>query len=259
VSATLIVEAPVSALALYALRRADDALILGHRLSEWSAMAPTLEEEMALSNMALDLIGQSRSLYTYAGEVEGRGQREDDFAYMRRERDYQNILLVERPNGDFAQTMLRQFFFAAFAYPYWLAMMRSTDATLAAIAAKAEKEIAYHLRHSSEWLLRLGDGTEESHRRLAEALVELWPYTGELFAVLPDEQALIASGVAVDPESLRADWYGIVQARLTEAKLDVPDATWMHQGGREGRHSEHLGHLLAELQYVPRMIPGAEW
>jgi len=259
VSAALIVEAPTSALARYALRRADDALILGHRLSEWSAMAPTLEEEMALSNMALDLIGQSRSLYSYAGEVEGKGQKEDDFAYMRRERDYQNILLVERPNGDFAQTMLRQFFFAAFAYPYWLAMMRSTDATLAAIAAKSEKEIAYHLRHSSEWLLRLGDGTEESHRRLAEALVELWPYTGELFAVLPDETALIQSGVAVDPDSLRGEWEGSVREVLERATLAMPSGGWMHQGGREGRHSEHLGHLFAELQYVPRMIPGAEW
>ena len=255
----MIIEAPTAPVARYALRRADDALILGHRLSEWTGKAPILEEEMALANMALDLIGQSRVLYSYAAEIEGKGRTEDDFAYLRRERDYQNILLVERPNGDFAATMLRQFFFAAFMYPYWKAMMASKDATLAAIAAKAEKEMAYHLRHSTEWVMRLGDGTKESHRRLADALADLWAYTGEIFEADAEERALIARGILVDPESLRALWNATVRDTLAAANLEVPQAAWMQTGGRKGQHSEHLGHLLSELQYVQRMIPGAVW
>ncbi len=255
----MIIEAPIAPVASYALRRADDALILGHRLSEWTGKAPILEEEMALANMALDLIGQSRVLYSYAAEIEGKGHTEDDFAYLRRERDYRNILLVERPNGDFAHTMLRQFFFAAFMYPYWRAMMASKDATLGAIAAKAEKEIAYHLRHSTEWVMRLGDGTAESHRRLADALADLWAYTGELFEADADEQALIAQGILVDPETLRTLWTATVSDTLTAANLDMPQAAWMQTGGRHGQHSENLGHLLSELQYMQRMIPGAVW
>ncbi|HEX2943410.1 MAG TPA: 1,2-phenylacetyl-CoA epoxidase subunit PaaC [Rhodopila sp.] len=243
----------------YVLRRADDALILGHRLSEWTGKAPILEEEMALANMGLDLIGQARALYAHAGEVEGAGRDEDDFAFLRRERDYRNLLLVERPNGDFAHTILRQFFYAAYADPYWRGMMRSADATLGAIAAKAEKEMAYHLRHSAEWVLRLGDGTAESHRRLADALVALWPYTGEMFAVDADEQALIADGIALDPATLRLAWEATVGETLRAATLEMPTGSFMQQGGRQGRHSEHLGHLLAELQYVQRLIPGAAW
>ena len=243
----------------YVLRRADDALILGHRLSEWCGHAPILEEEMALANMALDLIGQSRELYTYAGEVEGAGRDEDAFAYRRIEREYENLLLVERPNGDFAHTMLRQFFYAAYAYPYWLAMMQSADTTLAAIAAKSEKELAYHLRHSTEWVLRLGGGTAESHRRLREALEWLWPYTGEMFSIDGADAALIAQGIAVDPQSLHVQWTATVHATLTEAGLDMPAEGWMQSGGRQGRHSEAFGHLLTELQYVQRLIPEAVW
>src|SRR3954469_11254108 len=170
-------------LVLYALRRADDALVLGHRLSEWCGHAPALEEDMALANMALDLLGQARELYSYAGRVEGGDNDEDKFAYLRDVRQYRNLLLVEQPNGDFARTIVRQFFYAAFADPYWRAMMSSTDATLAAIAAKSEKESAYHLRHSSEWIVRLGDGTAESHRRAQAAIDDLWAFTGEMFAV----------------------------------------------------------------------------
>jgi ring-1,2-phenylacetyl-CoA epoxidase subunit PaaC len=246
-------------LVLYVLRRADDALILGHRLSEYCGHAPMLEEDMALSNMALDLIGQARALFSYAAEAEGRGNDEDRFAYLRDVRQYRNLLLVEQPNGDFARTMARQFFYAAFADSYWRAMMGSSDATLAAIAAKSEKETAYHLRHSSEWMLRLGDGTAESHRRAQLAIDDLWAFTGEMFATDASERALIEAGIAVDPASLRPPWLRTVTDILQEATLALPASDWMQQGGRDGRHSEHLGHLLSELQSMPRSFPGATW
>src|ERR1700694_5598316 len=193
-------------LVLYTLRRADDALILGHRLSEWCGHAPMLEEDMALANMVLDLLGQARELYAYAARVECKGNDEDKFAYLRDVRQYRNLLLMELPNGDFARTMVRQFFYSAFADLYWRAMMRSSDATLAAIAAKSEKESAYHLRHSSEWIVRLGDGTKESHRRAQTAIDDLWAFTGEMFEVDGSERALIDSGIAVDPAILHPPW-----------------------------------------------------
>src|SRR4051812_10253586 len=189
-------------LVLYALRRADDALILGHRLSEWCGHAPMLEQDMALANIGLDLLGQARELYSYAAAVEGNGNDEDRFAYLRDVRQYRNLLLLEQPNGDFARTMTRQFFYSVFADLYWRAMMRSTDATLAAIAAKSEKESAYHVRHSSEWMLRLGDGTDESHRRAQCAVDDLWAFTGEMFEADDSERSLIEAGVAVDPVAL---------------------------------------------------------
>jgi ring-1,2-phenylacetyl-CoA epoxidase subunit PaaC len=241
------------------LGRADDALVLGHRLSEWCGHGPLLEEDMALSNMALDLIGQARALYTYAGEVEGAGRDEDAYAYLRDVTGYANLLLVEQPNGDFARTIVRQLLFSAFIDPYWRALMASSDATLAAIAAKAEKESAYHLRHASEWTVRLGDGTAESHARAQRALDELWPFTGELFTVPAGERALIDAGIAVDPETLRAPWRAIVTRVVERATLTLPADGWMQRGGREGRHSEHLGHLLSDLQYLQRAIPGATW
>ena len=246
-------------LVLYALRRADDALILGHRLSEWCGHAPMLEEDMALANMGLDLLGQARELYSYAARVEDNGNDEDKFAYLRDVRQYRNLLLVERPNGDFAQTMARQFFYAAFADFYWRGMMKSRDATLAAIAAKSEKESAYHLRHCSEWMVRLGDGTDESHRRAQAAVDDLWAYTGEMFAVDDSERGLIDAGIAVDPSGLRPQWLDTVSGVLSEATLTVPKNDWMQQGGRSGRHSEHLGHLLSELQSMQRSFPGATW
>src|ERR1043166_4584625 len=187
----------------YALRLADDALVLGHRLSEWCGHAPVLEEDLALGNVALDLIGQARSLYTYAGEVEGKGRDEDALAYRRDAGEYRNVLLVEQPNGDFAVTILRQLLYAAFAHPYFEALTRSKDATLAAVAAKSVKELAYHVRHAGEWTIRLGDGTEESHRRAQEALDELWPYTGEMFEIDEVEQDLIGEGIAVDRAGIR--------------------------------------------------------
>ncbi|MGK9166337.1 phenylacetate-CoA oxygenase subunit PaaC [Inquilinus limosus] len=251
-----IAEAP---LVRYLLARADDALILGHRLSEWCGHAPMMEEDMALANIGLDLIGQARALYGYAAEVEGAGNDEDRYAYLRDVRQYRNLLLVERPNGDFAHTIVRQFFYSAFADPYWRAMTGSADPTLAAIAAKSEKESAYHLRHAAEWVIRLGDGTEESHARAQAAVEELWPYTGEWYEPDEGERDLIAQGIAVDPESLRGTWSRTVAEILAEGTLAVPPRGWAQRGGRDGKHSEHLGHLLSELQVLQRTYPGAKW
>jgi ring-1,2-phenylacetyl-CoA epoxidase subunit PaaC len=246
-------------LVLYALRRADDALILGHRLSEWCGHAPMLEEDMALANMGLDLLGQARELYSYVAKVEGKGNDEDKFAYLRDVRQYRNLLLLEQPNGDFARTMVRQFFYAAFADLFWRAMMRSGEPALAAIAAKSEKEMAYHLRHSSEWIVRLGDGTEESHARAQTAIDDLWAFTGEMFELDDSERELVEAGIAVDPASLRAPWLKLVTDVVAEATLALPNSNWMQRGGRSGRHSEHLGHLLAELQSMQRTFPGVTW
>jgi ring-1,2-phenylacetyl-CoA epoxidase subunit PaaC len=257
--ATANIKVSETPLVLYLLRRADDALISGHRLSEWCGHAPALEEDMALANMGLDLLGQARELYTYAAKVEGAGNDEDKFAYLRDVRQYRNLLLLEQPNGDFARTIVRQFFYAAFADLYWRAMMGSSDPTLGAIAAKSEKESAYHLRHSSEWIVRLGDGTGESHRRAQAAIDDLWAYTGEMFAVDDSERGLIATGVVVDPAALQPRWLKTVTGVVSEATLALPTSNWMQQGGRSGRHSEHLGHLLSELQSLQRTFPGATW
>ena len=246
-------------LVLYVLRRADDALILGHRLSDWCGHAPMLEEDMALANMGLDLLGQARELYSYAAQTEGRDNDEDKFAYLRDVRQYRNLLLVEQPNGDFAHTIVRQFIYAAFADPYWRAMMKSSDSALAAIAAKSEKESAYHLRHSSEWMLRLGDGTAESHARMQVAIDDLWAFTGEMFETDEGERALIKSGIGIDPAALHPQWLRTVSGIVNEATLVLPKSEWMQKGGRSGRHSEHLGHLLSELQSLQRTFPGAIW
>ena len=246
-------------LVLYTLRRADDALVLGHRLSEWCGHGPMLEEDMALANMGLDLLGQARELYSYAAKAEGCDNNEDKFAYLRDVRQYRNLLLLEQPNGDFAGTMVRQFFYSAFADLYWRAMIKSRDETLAAIAAKSEKESAYHLRHSSEWIIRLGDGTEESHARTQAAIDHLWAFTGEMFAVDEAERGLINKGIAIDTAALRPLWLKTVSGVVAEATLALPTNEWMQQGGRSGRHSEHLGHLLSELQYMQRTFPGLTW
>jgi ring-1,2-phenylacetyl-CoA epoxidase subunit PaaC len=257
--ATASIQVSETLLVLYVLRRADDALILGHRLSEWCGHAPMLEEDMALANMALDLLGQARELYSYAANVEGKGNDEDKFAYLRDVRQYRNLLLLEQPNGDFARTIVRQFLYSAFADLYWRAMMNSSDAMLAAIAAKSEKESAYHLRHSSEWMVRLGDGTEESHGRAQVAIDDLWSFTGEMFGLDASERVLIDAGIAVDPASLRQQWLKTVSGIVSEATLALPKSDWMQQGGRSGRHSEHLGHLLSELQSMQRTFPGVTW
>src|SRR5438105_458522 len=239
--ATASIKISETPLVLYTLRRADDALILGHRLSEWCGNAPMLEEDMALANMALDLLGQARELYGYAALVEGKDNDEDKLAYLRDVRQYRNLLLVEQPNGDFARTMVRQFFYSVYADLYWRAMTASTDTTLAAIAAKSEKESAYHVRHCSEWIIRLGDGTDESHARAQAAIDELWSFTGEMFSVDDAERGLIDRGAATDPVALLPQWRATVSRIVKEATLVLPDNDWMQQGGRSGRHSEHLG------------------
>jgi ring-1,2-phenylacetyl-CoA epoxidase subunit PaaC len=241
------------------LRRADDALILGHRLSEWCGHAPMIEEDIALANIALDLVGQARSLYDYAARVEGSGLSEDHFAYRREQHQYRNCLLVEQPNGDFAATIVRQVLFTTFMDLYWREMMNSRDATLAAIAAKAEKETAYHLRHSAEWLIRLGDGTDESHERAEAAIEELWTYIVELFESDETEWLLASSGTAPDTGALREPWQARLEAILHESTLKIPNAPFMQTGGRSGRHTEHLGYILADLQFLQRAHPEAVW
>jgi ring-1,2-phenylacetyl-CoA epoxidase subunit PaaC len=243
----------------FLLRLADDHLILGHRLSEWCGHAPMLEEDLAMPNMALDLIGQARALYAYAAELEGKGRSEDNFAYLRREREYLNCLMVERPNGDFAHTMLRQLYFAAFMEPMWRGMMRSSDETLAAIAAKAVKEVAYHIRHTGEWVIRLGDGTEESAARMRDAVEALAPYLDELFETDAVSDAAAEAGVAPDPASTRPEFDRMISGIFAEAGLEFSKPPYAQSGGRAGRHGEAMGYLLAELQYMQRTFPGAVW
>lgn len=254
----------MTALLTYTLRQGDRALVLAQRLLETVTHAPEIEEDMALSNLALDLIGQARALYTYAGEVEGPGadgtvHDEDHYAYWREQHEFLNPLLVEVPNGDFAQIITRQFLHDAYALPYWHAMTGSADATLAAIAGKAVKETAYHLRHSRSWVLRLGDGTDESHRRVQTAIDDLWRYTGELFDADDVERELVAAGVAADPAALREQWVATVSETLTEATLTVPADGPMQSGGRNGRHTEQFSYLIGELQVLARAHPGASW
>jgi ring-1,2-phenylacetyl-CoA epoxidase subunit PaaC len=243
----------------YVLGLADDVLILGHRLSEWCGHAPLLEEELALANIGLDLIGQARALYDHAGALEGEGRDQDALAYRRDVTAFRNLLLVEQPNGDFAVTIARQFLYSAYAAPFWCATAGSDDATLAGIAATAQHEAAYHLRHAGDWLIRLGDGTAESHLRGQEAIDDLWAFTGEMFEVDDSERALIDAGIAVDPAALHPQWLKTVSDVVSEATLALPNSDWMQQGGRSGRHSEHLGHLLSELQSMQRTFPGATW
>jgi ring-1,2-phenylacetyl-CoA epoxidase subunit PaaC len=246
-------------LVAYALGLGDDALVLAQRLGEWSSRAPELEEDVALTNIGLDLLGQARALLSYAGEVEGAGRDEDDLAYLREEREFRNCLLVEQPNDDFAATIARQLYFSTYQLELYRALRGSADPTLAAVAAKAAKEVAYHRDHATMWALRLGDGTKESQERMQLALERLWPYVGELFEADEVVGRLAATGTAVDPASLRDGWDRHLDATLAEATLARPEARWLPGGGRRGVHSEHLGYLLAELQYLHRLHPGARW
>lgn len=243
----------------YALALGDDALTLGHRLSEWCSNGPFLEEDLALTNVALDYIGRARMFYTYAAEVEGRDRTEDDLAYLRDCRDFRNFLITELPRGDFAFTMVRQLILDIFNLEFLQALSGSTDSNLAGIAAKAVKESRYHLRRSHDWTLRLGDGTEESHARMQKAVDELWGYTHELFEMDAREQALAAAGIAVDRGLLRGRWDEAMDAILQEATLARPVEEWSVRGGREGMHTEHLGYLLADLQFLQRAYPGLRW
>ena len=248
-----------TALVHYAIGLADDALTLGHRLSEWCSNGPFLEEDLALANVALDFIGRARMLYTYAAGIEGKGRGEDDIAYYRDCREYTNLLIYELPIGDFADTMARQFLVDAFDVEFFMALSRSANETLAAIAAKAIKESRYHLRRSHDWILRLGDGTEESHQRIQRGFDKVWGYSHELFAMNAAEQGLVDTGVAVDRTALQNVWNEKVNAVLAEASLARPADDWSVQGGRDGIHTEHLGYLLAELQFVQRAYPGLQW
>ena len=243
----------------YLLSLGDDRLVLGHRTSEWCGHGPILEEDIALANIALDLVGQANLLLQRAGEVEGAGRDQDALAYLREATDYRNALMVELPTGDFGFTIMRQFLFSVYAAHQWQALTSSKDKDLAGIAAKALKESRYHVRHSADWVCRLGDGTDESHRRAQEALDDLWRYTGELFEPSETEPTLAAEGLAVEAVTLGDAWRNDVMPVLERATLTVPDGIYMQTGGRKGRHTEDLGHMLAEMQILPRSFPGAKW
>jgi ring-1,2-phenylacetyl-CoA epoxidase subunit PaaC len=248
------------ALATYALRLGDDALVLSHRLGEWVTNAPQLEEDVALANIGLDLLGQARTLLSYAGEVEAAGRTEDDLAYLRDEREFLNVHLVERPNEDFAVSMARQLLFSTYQLALYERLQDSADPMLSGMAAKAVKEVDYHRDHATQWVLRLGDGTDESHRRMQAGLVRLWPYVDELFGTDDVEQSLVADGIAVDASALRAGWDGYVDGVLAEATLTRPEGTRTPPGGgRRGIHTEPMGFLLAEMQHLHRAHPGASW
>jgi ring-1,2-phenylacetyl-CoA epoxidase subunit PaaC len=243
----------------YVLRLGDSALVLGQRLSEWCGHAPVLEEDLALANTALDLIGQARLLLTHAGRLEGAGRDEDALAFLRDAGEFRNVTLVELPNGDFARTVLRNLLFCAFQERLWARLGSSSDAGLAAIAAKSAKETRYHVEHAGDWCIRLGDGTAESHRRMQEALDLLWPYTAELFSPDPVDEAVSAAGIGPSWASLEQDWEAAVRPVLEEATLSIPARTPFRSTGKGGVHSEHLGHLLAVMQVLPRSHPGARW
>lgn len=243
----------------YVLRLADTNLILAQRLGEWIGYAPALEEDLGLGNVALDLLGQARLMLTHAGAVERLGRDEDSLAFLREQREFLNATLVEQPNGDFARTMVRQFLFDAWQLETCTRLEASADPQLAAIAAKGVKEARYHLRFSSSWVVRLGDGTEESHLRTQDALESLWPHTAELFDADEVDRAMLAAGVGVDLAGVQAAWNRHVDATLAEATLTRPaDQPWRWYGKR-GQHGEHLGRLLAEMQYMQRTYPGAHW
>lgn len=243
----------------HVLALADDALVLGHRLSEWCGHAPSHEEDLALANIALDLIGQARALYTLAAEIEGKGRSEDDLAYQRNEGEYRNLLIAELPNGDFAFTLARVFLISAFMLPYWQAMKGGKNEHLAAIAERSEKEVAYHLRHAGDWVLRLGGGTEESHKRIQAAFDSLAMWLGELFEMDDGEQRLARGGFAPDRKSLLPAFTANVDSILMEAGIEKLCPAFMQTGGRAGRHTEHLGYLLTEMQVLARRHPQAVW
>ena len=243
----------------YLLRLADDRLVLGHRLSEWCGHGPILEEDIALANVSLDLIGEATLLLKLAGETEGQGRNEDALAYFRDSADYRNALMVELPKGDFGFTIVRQFFFSVYSLLQMDALTRTSNADLAGIAAKAVKESRYHVRHSAEWVVTLGDGTDESHLRAQRAVDDLWRYTGELFMADAVDREVSDAGLGVNPETLAQRWHEEVGKTLERATLTIPSVSYMQRGGRDGKHTEHLGHMLAEMQIVARSHPGASW
>lgn len=246
-------------LAEYIIALGDNNLILGQRLGEWCGHGPALETDMALTNISLDLFGMTRSYFQYAAKIEGKGRTEDDIAFLRNERQYKNVQLVEQPNGNFAETIARQFFFDAFHYLFLEQLAKSKDAQLSAIALKSIKEVKYHLRFSSQWMLRLGDGTEVSHNKMQEAVNDLWMFTEELVTSTDLEKAMATEGFGVDVSELKTAYYEKLETVLREATLDVPKKMWMQHGGKNGIHTEYLGHILSEMQYLQRVHPGANW
>jgi len=256
-TASIVLERPPAV--QYVLRLADTCLILSQRLSEWCGHAPVLEEDIALANMALDLLGQSRSLLTHAAQLEGRGHDEDQLAFLRDERDYLNLTLAELPRGDFAFTVLRNAAFATWFQLIWQRLVTSSDTQLAAIAGKALKESRYHQQHAADWVVRLGDGSDESTRRMNDALHYLWPYTNELFDADAVDNAAVSSGLGPAWDTLRAPWHEAFGALLTEAGLTLPAESAFRSDGKRGRHTEHLGHVLTTLQYLQRAYPGGVW
>jgi ring-1,2-phenylacetyl-CoA epoxidase subunit PaaC len=267
---------------LYTLQIADNALILGHRISEWCGHGPVLEQDIALTNIALDHLGQARSLYQYAATQfnalpqeqkeklftsasiqqlisSGKQLDEDDLAYLRDSWDFRNILLAEQPNKDWAYTVIRSFFYDCYNYLFYTELQKSNDEILAAVAEKSLKEVTYHLRWSSEWVIRLGDGTDESHSRMQQAVSDRWMFTGEMLKSNEADKAMAAAGIGVDVEKLVAQWKERVASVFEEATLTIPPDSWMQEGGKEGRHTEHLGYILAELQFMQRAYPDMEW
>ena len=244
----------------YSLHLADSSLIMGHRLSEWTGHGPMLEQDIAISNIALDLIGQARNFYQYTAHVRGNAVTEDTLAYLRDAGDFKNILIAELPNGDWAQTILKLFFFSSWQFYLYQKLVYSSDKQLAAIAEKSLKEVTYHLRWSSEWVVRLGDGTSESNRRMKVALENLWPYTGEMFMMANYETECESHNIAVDLNLIKNDWENKVKAIFEEATMQYPrEDVWMHSGGKTGIHTEYLGYILAEMQFLQRAYPGCEW
>jgi ring-1,2-phenylacetyl-CoA epoxidase subunit PaaC len=243
----------------YTLRLADNSLVLGQRLSEWTGHGPFLEEDLALTNIALDTFGTATSLMEYAAQVENKGRDADALAYRRNEREFTNILLAEQANGDYAKTILRQVLVDAYNVLFYSELSKSKDETLAGIAQKAIKEVSYHYRHSSSWVIRFGDGTEESHTKIQDALNELWRFTGELFEQDEVEETLIKQGIAVDSKAFQAKWEKQLDELFAKATLQKPETAFMQTGGRKGIHTEHLGYMLSEMQTLPRMLPDAKW
>ncbi|HET9057072.1 MAG TPA: 1,2-phenylacetyl-CoA epoxidase subunit PaaC [Chitinophagaceae bacterium] len=243
----------------YVLHLADNNLILGQRNAEWCGHGPVLEQDIAITNITLDLVGQARNFYQYASQLKADGSTEDSLAYLRTEREYKNHLLLELPNGDWGQTILKQFLFSQYQYLLYHQLKDSADEVLAAIAIKSLKEITYHLRWSSEWVIRLGDGTKESHQRMLNAIDELWSYTGEFFEPVSYELEAENAKLNVDVLKLKEPWLNKVKEVFAEATLPMPDKTFMHTGGKNGVHTEHLGYILTELQYMQRAYPGCEW
>jgi ring-1,2-phenylacetyl-CoA epoxidase subunit PaaC len=243
----------------YLLRLGDSSLIIGHRLSEWCGAGPILEEDIALINIALDFVGNATALLEYAAKVEGKGRTEDELAYLRNEREYRNLLLTEQPNGDYAATITRQFLYDVYTFYLYEGLKTSKDETIAALAVKAHKEVTYHLRHSTEWMYRLGDGTAESHERMKNALHDLWMFTAELFDADEVDALMYKEGIAPQLSDIKSKWETHVMQVLEKSTLSAPTYNFKQKGSREGKHSEHLGFLLAEMQSVHRAFPDAKW